>query len=99
MTMRQWLANRKRRRNLFLGVLATMVLAGALYVAWLDFAIRSQFDGRRWTVPTQVYARPFELAPGLPLSLQELERELKRLGYRASRDAQPGTYRKRTGRI
>lgn len=99
MTMRKWLTNRKRRRRYLLGALLAMLAAGAIYVAWLDHVIRSQFDGRRWTVPTQVYARPLELVPGLPLSLDDLERELKRLGYRASRDPQPGTYRKRTGRI
>jgi len=97
--MRTWLSNRKRRRKLLLGTLVAMLVAGAIYVAWLDHVIRSQFDGRRWTVPTQVYARPLELRAGLPLSSEALESELKRLGYRASREAKPGTYRKRAERI
>jgi len=99
MAMRTWLSNRKRRRKLLLGTLVAMLVAGAIYVAWLDHVIRSQFDGRRWTVPTQVYARPLELRAGLPLSSEALESELKRLGYRASREAKPGTYRKRAERI
>jgi len=99
MAMRHWLTNRKRRRRLLRGALVVTLAAGAVYVAWLDYVIKSEFDGRRWTVPSQVYARPLELYPGLLLSAQDLERELKRHGYRASRDDQPGTYRRRAGRI
>lgn len=99
MAMRPWLINRKHWRNRLFGALLAILVAGAIYVVWLDHVISSQFDGRRWTVPTQVYARPLELSPGLPLSAQALELELKRLGYRSSRDARPGTYRRRTDRI
>lgn len=87
--------NRKRRRRLIVGALFVTLAVGAAYVAWLDHVITSQFAGRRWSVPTQVYARPLELHPGLALPAKEFEIELKRLGYRASRDAQPGTFRRR----
>jgi len=52
-----------------------------------------QFEGRRWTLPAQVYAAPLELYPGLPLGLAPLEHELQRLHYRRSdRADRPGTY-------
>ena len=71
-----------------------VALAGALYVLYLDIQVTRQFEGRRWTLPAQVYAAPLELYAGLPMSLPELERELQRLHYRrADRLERPGTYR------
>jgi len=53
----------------------------------------TQFEGRRWTLPAQVYAAPLELYAGLPLTPTELEHELQRLHYRrADRPDHPGTY-------
>lgn len=78
-----------------LGALLIVLAAAAAFLAWLDFVITSQFEGRRWTVPAQVYAQPLELHPGLALSANGFEQELKRLGYRASRVAQSGSYRRR----
>jgi penicillin-binding protein 1B len=63
-------------------------------VFYLDRKVVTQFEGRRWTLPAQVYAAPLELYAGLSLSLPELERELQRLHYRrAERGGYPGTYR------
>jgi penicillin-binding protein 1B len=71
-----------------------VALAAALYVLYLDHLVTKQFEGRRWTLPAQVYAAPLELYAGLPLSLPELEHELQRLHYRrADRLERPGTYR------
>jgi penicillin-binding protein 1B len=65
-----------------------------LYVLYLDHLVVTQFEGRRWTLPAQVYAAPLELYAGLPLTLAELEHELQRLHYRrADRPDHPGTYR------
>ena len=59
-----------------------------------------QFEGRRWTLPAQVYAAPLELYAGLALSPAELEAELRRLHYlRAERADAPGTYRMSGERI
>ena len=53
-----------------------------------------QFEGRRWTLPAQVYAAPLELYAGLGLTAAEIERELQRLHYRRSeRTDHPGSYR------
>jgi penicillin-binding protein 1B len=72
-------------------VLLAVVVGG--YVLYLDHQVVKQFEGRRWTLPAQVYAAPLELYAGLPLSLPEVTRELGRLHYRAADQAdQPGTY-------
>jgi len=61
----------------------------------LDRQVTKQFEGRRWTLPAQVYAAPLELYAGLALSGAGIERELSRLQYReVERLERPGTYRK-----
>jgi penicillin-binding protein 1B len=80
-------------KRLLLGVLAAALALGALYVLYLDHLVTHQFEGRRWTLPAQVYAAPLELYAGLALSQSDLERELQRLHYRrADRPDHPGTY-------
>jgi penicillin-binding protein 1B len=79
---------------LLLAVLGAVALASACYVLYLDRVVTRQFEGRRWTLPAQVYAAPLELYAGLALSLPDLEHELQRLHYqRAEALARPGTYR------
>ncbi len=93
--MRQRAPRRKfNRRRIALAALLVALIAVFAYITWLDYVITSQFREIQWSVPAQVYARPLELRPGQRLSASDLERELKRLGYRIGRDAQPGTYRK-----
>jgi len=72
----------------------------------LDRMVVTQFEGRRWTLPAQVYAAPLELYDGLALSGSDVEKELQRLAYRrvvepGRNDApvQTGTYRKVGTRI
>ena len=73
------------------GVLATLAMLG--YLIYLDRTIKSTFEGRRWSVPAQVFAQPTELFPGADLSRTALTRELVRLGYRRTTDlSQSGTY-------
>jgi len=86
-------------RRLVFGLLLVAVTSAGLYVAWLDRVVAEQFAGRRWDVPTQVYARPLELRPGLPLPGPALEQELKRLGYRSGSGAKPGSYRRQGSRF
>jgi penicillin-binding protein 1B len=65
----------------------------------LDRQVTKQFEGRRWTLPAQVYAAPLELYAGLALSGAEMERELTRLQYReVDKLERPGTYRKQGSR-
>jgi penicillin-binding protein 1B len=87
------------RRLVALGV-AAAAIALAVYVVRLDRLITHQFEGRRWTLPAQIYAAPLELYAGVPLSAADIERELRRLQYR--RDnllPHPGTYRRSADQI
>ncbi len=82
-----------------LGV-AGAIAAAAVYVMRLDRMVVTQFEGRRWTLPAQVYAAPLELYVGLPLSGNDVETELQRLAYRRVDDVvRTGTYRQVGGEI
>lgn len=59
-----------------------LLLIFIFYVIYLDFEIRAKFDGKKWSVPARVYARPLELYVGKPLSSKQLDFELKAAGYR-----------------
>lgn len=50
-------------------------------MVYLDYVVRSKFEGKKWTLPARVYARPLELYAGLPLKREALVRELRALGY------------------
>src|SRR5688572_5238147 len=62
-------------------LLAT-VLAAAGFTLYLDFRVRSEFEGRRFAVPARIYARPLELHAGLRISQADVVDELRSLGYR-----------------
>ena len=75
-------------------------VVGTFYVMYLDRLVTTQFEGRRWTLPAQVYAAPLELYAGLALSGSDLEHELQRLQYRrVDKLEHPGTYRLQGSRI
>jgi penicillin-binding protein 1B len=80
--------NRRLLTALGVVLLALLVVLGA-YVLMLDRQIVRQFEGRRWDLPAQVYARPLEIYAGLRISTAELEAELAGLGY--TRTATPRT--------
>jgi len=61
------------------------------FVAWLiylDAQVRYKFEGKRWALPAQVYARALEVYEGRALNLQNLKQELKLLNYRKVGHAQ-----------
>lgn len=81
------------------GALLLLAIVGAVglaaYVFYLDREITSRFQGRRWDLPAQVYARPLELYAGRSVGPEALDQELHRLGYRPAPGANlPGTYRR-----
>jgi penicillin-binding protein 1B len=81
-------------------VVAAVVLIAVIYAFYLDREVTQQFEGRRWTLPAQIYAAPLELYAGLPLSVAEMEHELQRLQYRrVDRLERPGTYREQGSRL
>jgi penicillin-binding protein 1B len=88
----------KKFRRIFWASAAAFVLvvgiAATFYVLYLDHLVTKQFEGRRWTLPAQVYAAPLELYAGVALTSSDLEHELLRLQYRrVDRLEHPGTYR------
>ena len=34
------------------------------YLGYLDFTVRKQFSGKRWSIPAKVYASPVEIFAG-----------------------------------
>jgi penicillin-binding protein 1B len=82
-------------RAVAIGFVVT-VLVGGYYA----YVATSEFEGRRWDIPAQVYAAPLELYAGRALSADDLVAELRRLGYREDpRLPGPGTFRLGLGRM
>jgi penicillin-binding protein 1B len=72
----------RRARIIRLSLLAVLLLV-ASYTLYLDFRVRSEFEGRRFALPARIYARPLELHAGLRVPQAAVEDELRQLGYRA----------------
>ncbi|HHO67673.1 MAG TPA: penicillin-binding protein 1B [Gammaproteobacteria bacterium] len=97
--------SRRRRKSrrfhipwIKLAFAALALLVG--YIAFLDFQVYRQFEGKRWSLPARVYARPLELYVGLPLSPSAFADELRALGYRfVSRPRRPGEVARDGGRF
>jgi penicillin-binding protein 1B len=89
-----------RIRGLVLRVTAVAFMLAIAYGGFLAWTATTEFEGRRWDIPAQVYAAPLELFTGRALSAENLVAELKRLGYREDpRLIGPGTYRVGLGRL
>ena len=43
------------------------------YIGYLDYTVRKQFEGRRWSIPARVYATPVEIYNGYSLSIAQFE--------------------------
>src|SRR5689334_11792181 len=90
---------KKLRNRILTGtalVLGVGLIALLAWVFYLDKQITRQFEGRRWTLPAQVYAEPTELYVGQSFSAAALEEELQRLGYhKTDAVAAPGSYARR----
>ena len=68
-------------------------LAGILYGVHLDRVVRGKFEGQRWALPARVYARPMGFYADRPLTPEQVQGELDRLGYRPlAQPKTPGTY-------
>ncbi len=103
-------ASKKRRRSprvkanpvkswlmkLFWQGLAAALFGFVVYLGYLNYTVRHQFEGRRWALPASVYAAPLELYQGKTLSPSQLERLLGQLNYRRDRQlsSQASFYRK-----
>lgn len=79
----------KPRRSLFSRLLRLSLLVAGLgiglfvpWLLWLNHLVTSEFEGRKWDLPSRVYARPLEVYEGLALTPAALEAELAAAGYR-----------------
>ena len=62
------------------GSIAALFLV-AIYVIYLDAKISRQFEGNKWELPVQVYARAMAFSPDQFLNEDEVLWELERLNY------------------
>lgn len=77
-----------------LWVLYALLLIVAVLGVWtlyLDSVVRAKFEGKKWSLPARVYARPLELYVGQSIAPNLFEQELRALGYRFANQLQsPG---------
>ena len=71
----------KTRHFLFKLFLAALV-AGGLFIVYLDARVTATFTDKMWELPAKVYARPLDLYTGAELAPEDLAYELEVLGYR-----------------
>ncbi|MGH1471113.1 MAG: penicillin-binding protein 1B [Cellvibrionaceae bacterium] len=91
-SQRAWY-NPLRWWKVWLGLLSVCFVVFGLGVAYLDHVVRSKFDGKKWSLPARVFARPLELYEGLTINRDQLIAELEALGYQKSRQpTKPGLF-------
>ena len=94
---RGWFARVWRLALLLAGVALGLMLPWVLY---LNHQVTTEFEGRKWDLPSRVYARALELYPGAAVSAGDLATELEISGYRkVEQVALPGQYRVAGGRF
>jgi penicillin-binding protein 1B len=94
-----------RRRSLVsrlwrLSLLAAGLALGLMlpWLLWLDQLVTTEFEGRKWDLPSRVFARPLSIYRGLQITPGALRSELSLAGYRAlDEPAATGTYTERGG--
>ena len=62
-------------------LISLLILLAIIGLFFLDQHIRHKFEGKRWPLASQVYARPLELYVGAQLSVEDIKIELTGLGY------------------
>ncbi len=80
----------------------TFILIAVLgaYLVYLDAQIQPRFEGNKWQVPAQIYARPLSIELKQEISPKEVLDELNLLGYRAEIDPdEVGEYRQTSNAI
>ena len=94
-----------RARRVGLVTVALAFGAGLWMAGWLlelDRIVVSRFEGRRFSVPSRVYAAPIVIYPGVDWQQLDLAGWLARMGYREQTEAGPlgiGSYRWLPGRL
>lgn len=71
---------RVTRIAMLVGIVIGSLFAAA-YVLQQDELVTSKFEGKRWSLPARVFARPLELYEGQSLKVDDLHKELLLLNY------------------
>jgi penicillin-binding protein 1B len=73
--------------------LLAVALLAAGFTLYLDFQVRGEFEGRRFSVPARIYSRPLELHAGVRLTRADIADELRQAGYgEAPREGESGWF-------
>ncbi|MFT3667432.1 MAG: penicillin-binding protein 1B [Pseudoxanthomonas sp.] len=91
-----------RQRLLSWGLAAVGLGLGFMipYTLYLNHQVTQRFGELQWQIPTRVYARPLQVAPGLAMDAQTLKTELDAASYRDDGTGEsPGTYAREGGRF
>jgi len=78
-------------------LIGLVLLAG--WMVYLDAVVTSRFEGRRFEIPSRVYARPLELYDGASVSAAALQRELELSGFRRGDGNRAGSYSRNGNRF
>ncbi|MEK9766299.1 MAG: hypothetical protein VW274_07450, partial [Thalassolituus sp.] len=78
----------------FFAICTVLLVLFTAWMVYLDAEVRKAFDGKKWALPAKVYARPLALYPGLLLTPEQLNSELRWADYRADAEPdRPGRFR------
>lgn len=81
------------RKSTIVWALVIVGFVSFTYIGYLDYTVRNLFEGKRWSIPARVYARPVELYAGVDVDRARFQQLMKHLRYRQdSRLATEGTY-------
>ena len=81
------------KRPTFIKLVSVSIVVFIAWLIYLDAQVRYKFEGKRWALPAQVYARALELYDGRALNLANFENELALLSYqKVSQPQRPGDY-------
>ena len=70
------------------------------YTLYLNHQVSQRFGALQWQIPTRVYARPLQLAPGVAMDAQTMKTELDAASYRDDGSGERfGTYAREGGRF
>jgi len=86
------MARRKRILRYFGYALLAGTAAFLAFALYLDLRVTGEFEGRRFSLPARIYARPIELHAGSRLRQPEVEEELRSLGYSVGERDEPGWF-------
>ncbi|MCZ6804596.1 MAG: penicillin-binding protein 1B [Proteobacteria bacterium] len=96
---------RKKNKKSFLKrwIAQLIVIIGCVFLSYyavLDFKIRKEFEGKRWSVPARVYSQPLELYAGREYNRKLLIERLKNAAYQStSKLTGPGQFHRRASDI